>query len=92
MTLEISPLVTGYILGVFRYTLTANDKYPVRNCDNLSSPFQMQLSFKPKAFSDSFIPFLESTSHFKHFEKKVDCLSYFITEITNSERVGYTTL
>ena len=31
----------------------------------------MQLSLKTKAFSDSFVEFLESTSHFKQFEKKM---------------------
>ena len=30
----------------------------------------MQLSLKPKTFSDLFNPFLESTSNFKLFEKK----------------------
>ena len=76
------------MLGVFRNTLTANDKYPVRDCVNLLSPIQMQLSLKPTIFSDFFVPFLESTSNFKHFEKKDDCHSYFIPEITDSERLG----
>ena len=31
----------------------------------------MQLSLKPKTFCDSFNPFLESTSNFKDFEKKI---------------------
>ena len=35
---------------MFRNTLTANDKYPVRDCQNLSSPIQLQLSLNPKAF------------------------------------------
>ena len=47
---KISPLVICWILGVFRNTLTANDKYPVRDCQNLSSPIQLQLSLNPKAF------------------------------------------
>ena len=38
---------------MFRNTLTANDKYPVRDCENVSSPIQMILSLKPKTFSDS---------------------------------------
>ena len=57
---------------MFRNALTANDKYPVRDCENLSSPIQMQFSLKPKTFSGSFVPFLESTSNFKHFEKEND--------------------
>ena len=73
---------------MFRNTLTANDKYPVLDCLNLSSPIQMQISLKPTIFSDFFIPFLESTSNSKHFEKKDDRHSYFISEITDCERLG----
>ena len=52
----------------------------------------MELPLKPKTFSEFFVPFLESTSNFKHLEKKDDGHRYFITEITDSERVGYKTL
>ena len=77
---------------MFRKTLTANDKYPVRDPHNLSSPNQMQLSVKPKTLSGPFIPFLESTSNFKHFEKKYHRISYSISEITDCERLAWTTL
>ena len=73
---------------MFRKTLTANDKYPVQECVNLSSPIQMQLSLKPTICSDFFFRFLESTSNFKDLEKKDDRRSYFILEITDYERVG----
>ena len=43
----------------------------------------MQLSLKPKTFSDSFVPFLAATSYFKNFEQKDDCHSYFISEIAD---------
>ena len=59
------------MLGVFRNTLTANGKYPVRDYEKLSSPIQMKLSLKPNIFSDSFAPFLEYTLNFKHFEKQM---------------------
>ena len=72
--------------------MTASEKYPVRDCENFSSLIQMQLSLKRKAFSSFFVRLLESTSNFKHFEKKDDGHRYFITEITDSERVGYKTL
>ena len=72
---------------MFRNTLTANDKYPFRDLENLLSPSQLQLSLQPKSLSDFFVPFLESTSNFKHFEKEDDCHSYFITEITGCERL-----
>ena len=72
----------------FRNTLTANDKYPVRDFVNLSSPIQMQLSIKSTIFSDFFVSFLEYTSNFRHFEKKDDGHSFFISEITDCDRLG----
>ena len=60
------------ILEVFLNTLTANDKDPVHDCENLSSLIELQLSLKPKTSSRSFVPFLESTSNFKHFESEDD--------------------
>ena len=73
---------------MFRNTLTGNDKYPVGDCENLLCPIQMQLFLKPETFSDSFVSLLESTSNFKHFEKKEDCHSYFISEFTDCQRLG----
>ena len=73
---------------MFRNTLTANEKYPVLDCVNMSSPIQMQLSSKPTFFSDFFVPFLESTSDFKHLDQKYDRHSYFMSEITECERLG----
>ena len=75
-------------LRVFQNTLTANDNYPVQDCGNLSSPIQMELYLKPTIFSDFFVSFLESTSNFKHFEKKDDRHTYFLSEITECERLG----
>ena len=71
----MSPLVLGEILRVFVNTLTADGKYPVQECQNLQIPIEMQLSEKRKSFSKFFVPFLESTSNFNHFEKKDDCHS-----------------
>ena len=48
----------------------------------------MQLSLKPKTFSDSFVQYLEDTSNFKHFEKKDVRHSYFILEIKDSQRLA----
>ena len=67
----MSPLVLGEILEVFLNILTADGKYRVQGCGNMQLPIQMQLSEKQKIFSEIFIPFLESTSNFKHFEKKM---------------------
>ena len=71
---------------MFCNTLTANDKYPLRDLENLLSTTSLKLSLKPKTLSDFSNPFLESTLNFKHFEKKVHGHSYFITEITGGER------
>ena len=71
----MSPAVLGESVGVFVNTLTADGKYPVQGCENLQLPIQMQLSEKQKTFSEFFVPFLESTSNFKHFQKKDDCHS-----------------
>ena len=67
---KMSPLVLGEILGVFVNTLTAEGMYPIQDYKKLQLPIQMQLSEKLKCFSEFFIPFLESPSIFKHFEKK----------------------
>ena len=66
----MSPLVLGEMSWVFVNTLTGDGKYPVQGCENLQLPIQMQLSEKPKTFSEFFVLFVESISKFKHFEKK----------------------
>ena len=67
---KLSPLVLGQILRVFVNTLSADDKYPFQNCENLPLPIQTKLSGKRKAFSEFFVPFLDFTSSFKHFKRK----------------------
>ena len=42
--LKTSPAIICEILKVFPNTLAASEKYPVQDCENLSSPIQMQLS------------------------------------------------
>ena len=71
----MSPLVLGEILGMFLNTLTDDGMYPVQGCENLQLPIQMQLSDKQNNFSQFFVPFVESSSNFEHFEKKIDCHS-----------------
>ena len=48
----------------------------------------MQLSLKPKTFSDFFVPFLECASNVKHFGKNDHRHSYFISEIIECQRLG----
>ena len=69
------PIVLGEILGMFVNILTADGKYSVQGCEKLQLPIQMQLYEKRKTFSQFFISFLESTSKFKHFERKDNCYS-----------------
>ena len=71
----MSHLVLGEVLWVFAITLTADCKYLVQDCKNLKLPIQMQLSEKRKTFSDFFVPFLESTSNFTHFQTNDYCHS-----------------
>ena len=59
------------ILGVFVNTLTADDKYPVRDCENLAFLIQTPLSEKEKTFSQFFVRFLEVSASFKDFEKNM---------------------
>ena len=53
-------LVICEIVGLFVNTLTADDKYSLRNSENLRQPIQMQLSKK----SQFFAAFLKCTSPF----------------------------
>ena len=69
---KMSPLMLGEISGGFVNTYTADDKYPVQDCENLQLPIQMQLSEKRETFSEFFLPFFASTSNFNHFGRKDD--------------------
>ena len=69
---KIYPPVLGEILGVFLKTLTGDGKYPIQDCENLQLLIQMQLCKKRKRFSGFFVPFPESISNFKYFEKQSD--------------------
>ena len=68
--------------------MTANDKYPIRDCENLPSQIQMELPLKPKTFSDSFLIFLKATLKFKHLEKKYYRHRYFVWAITGYQKLG----
>ena len=69
----MSPLELGELLWVLVNTLSAEDKYPVHDCQNLPLPIQMQLSEKRKTFPECLVTFPESTSNFKRSAKKGDC-------------------
>ena len=69
--------------------MTADDKYIRCNMENFPQQLQTQISQKEKIFSGSFIAYLECASNLEHFEKKDEHPSLFISEIIDSERVGY---
>ena len=81
-----SLLVICKILRLFVNTLSAVDKYSVLNRDNLIQPIQMQLSQKHKTFFGFFSAFLKSCLNFQHFQKKDDPHTWFIFEVTDSEK------
>ena len=72
MIWKIDSLLKFDILGLFVNTLAANYKYSVQDCENSSFSIQTQLSWKRTIFSQFYVPFLESSSNFKHLEKKED--------------------
>ena len=67
-----SPWLNFSIIGLFVNTWTADYKYLVPDCENLSFLIQIRLSSKKETFSWFFISFMESPSNFKHFQKKDD--------------------
>ena len=75
--------MTFKILVLLVNTLVADERYPVLNRDNLTIPIQMILSQKEKTFSQSLAVFLKYKLNFKHFEKKDDPKSFYISEITD---------
>ena len=62
---KMSLLVIFQILKLFVKTLAVNDKYSLRNGENLPHPVQIQLSKKQENFSEFFAPFLKSKSIIK---------------------------
>ena len=56
---------------------------------NFPQQLQTRMSQKQKIFSGFFFAFLECASHLEHFEKKDEHPSPVISEIIDSERVGY---
>ena len=56
---------------------------------NFPQQLQTTISQKQKMFSRFFIAYLECVSNLEHFEKKDESLSLVISEIIDSERIGY---
>ena len=73
---KIPPLVICEILLWFGKTLTANEKYLVRDCENLPSPIQMQLSQKRRTFLQFFF-------HFWNLHQMLNILKKMMIVIAN---------
>ena len=69
--------------------MTADDRYIRCNMQNFPQQFQTPISQEQKIFSGFFIEYLEGASNLEHFEKKDEHPSPVISEIIDSERVGY---
>ena len=69
------------IVSLFVNTLIVDDKHYLVNRENLTEPFQMQLSEKLKTFSEFFFGFLKSILNFKHLPKKMTLIAGAYPEI-----------
>ena len=81
-------LVLYNILRLFLNTLTADDKHYLLTTDNLMQPIQMQLSQKPKPFSQFFFVFFEFIWNSKHLPTKDHRHSWSISGNTDSKKYG----
>ena len=66
--------------------MTADDKYYVRNSENLREPTQIQLSKTLQTSSQHFPQLVKSASDSKHFGEKDDPRSVCIFQVTHCER------
>ena len=69
--------------------MTADDRYIRCNMQNFLQQLQTPIFHKQKIVSLFFIAYLECASNLEHFEKKGEHPSPVISEIIDSERVGY---
>ena len=85
LTCKKSLFVICIIWRHFPNTLNSDGKYSLLNRDNLTQSTQMHLSRKQKTFSQFFSASLKSSLKFKHFLKKDEPHSWWISEITDPE-------
>ena len=72
--------------------MTADDGYIRCNMQNFPQQLQTPIYQKQNIFSGFFIAYLEYASNLEHFEKKDEHPSLVISEIIDSETVGYLNL
>ena len=68
-------------------TLAANEKYLVLHRDNLTISIQIQLSLKKRNVSEFFRTLLKFRLNFKHFERKDDLHSFFVSKTRDPENL-----
>ena len=69
--------------------MTADDRYIRCNIHNFQQELKTPISQKQRIFAEFFIAYLECASNLEHFEKKDEHPSPVISEIIDSETVGY---
>ena len=74
---------------MFVSTVTADERNIHCNMQNFPQQLQTPISQKQNIFSGFFIAYPEYASNLEHFEKKDEHPSLVISEIIDSERVGY---
>ena len=74
---------------MFVSTVTEDDRYIRCKMQNFPQQLQTPISQKEKIFSGFFIAYPEYASNLEHFEKKDEHPSLVISEIIDSEGVGY---
>ena len=82
-------LVLSEILRLFVGIVIADDRYIRCNMQNFPQQIQTPISQKQNIFSGFFIAYLECARNLEHFEKKDEHPSPVISEIIDSETVGY---
>ena len=76
-----SLLFTCQILGLLVNTLTADDRYPFLNRENLTIPVQMQLFQKQKTFSEFLAVFLKYRLNLEHFETNMALIDFVLPKL-----------
>ena len=84
---KVPLIVIFQILRMLLNTLTADDKYSLRNRRKLPQAIEKKLSKKEKAFF--YVAILKTALKFEHFSKRDEPHSWCIFEIKNSEKVSY---
>ena len=83
----MSLLVTVKILALFVNMLTGDQKYSLRNRENLQQFIQMQLSKKQKVFSDFMLYYWNLHETLNILEKKMTLMAYVFPKLRTAKGV-----